>query len=366
MKNRYIETLATLKKEGNYRSLPANSDQLLDICSNDYLSLNKDIHLYNDFLEDVSRRKYKMSASSSRLLSGNSSDHSTLEHLVASSYQAEACLLFNSGYHANIGILPAIAGKNDLIIADKFVHASIIDGIQLSAATVKRYKHLDYTHLENILKKYRDNFEQVFIVSESIFSMDGDLVDLHQLVALKKKYKCFLYIDEAHAVGVRGKNGLGLVEEAHVTKEVDFIVGTFGKALASVGAYVVCSEVYKQYLVNYSRSLIFTTALPPINLAWTAYLFKLLPDFHYRREKLSALSKEFATLIGVKSESHIIPFIIGENKDAIAASQLLEVNGYNVLPIRYPTVPQGTARLRFSLNTDMKMEDLLPIKEILK
>lgn len=366
MKNRYIQTLATLKKEGNYRTIPSLSGKLLDVCSNDYLGINKDKHLYNDFLEELSRKQYKMSASSSRLLSGDSPVHQDLEHLIASAFQAEACLLYNSGYHANIGILSAIAGKKDLIISDKYIHASIIDGIQLSSATAERYKHLDYKHLESILEKNRHNYERVFIVSESIFSMDGDLADLQKLVEIKKKYNCFLYIDEAHALGVRGKNGLGLVEESRLIKEFDFIVGTFGKALASVGAYVVCEEIFKQYLINYSRSLIFTTALPAINLAWTSYIFKLLPDFHYRREKLFTLSKEFATLLNVKSESHIVPLIIGSNSDAIAESQLLKENGYNVLPIRYPTVPQDTARLRFSLNADMKIEDLLPIKDILR
>lgn len=365
--NRFAQTLEKLKVEGNYRSFPTTTDKsLLELSSNDYLGLNKDEDLYNSFLQEFNAKKYKLSACSSRLLSGNSPEYDNLETSISKAYKSEACLLYNSGYHANVGILSALTTKKDLIIADKLVHASLIDGIKLSDASFIRYKHLDYRHLESLLEKNRSNYEQVFIVSESIFSMDGDIADLHKLVELKKKYNCFLYIDEAHAFGVRGKNGLGCVEECGLIKEFDFIVATFGKALASVGAFVVCSKLFKDFLVNHSRTLIFTTALPPINLAWTTFLFERLPEFNDRRENLAKLSKDFASLLQLMSNSHIIPLIIGSNKEAITASQKLRRNGYNVLPIRYPTVPEGTARLRFSLSTDMNLEQLLPIKDILK
>jgi 8-amino-7-oxononanoate synthase len=364
--NRYIRTLQQLKTEGNYRSFPPSEGNWLELSSNDYLGLNQDTELYETFLKEFNERKYKLSACSSRLLSGNSPEYTHLEKLISEAYRTEACLLYNSGYHANVGIISALAGKKDLILADKLVHASLIDGIRLSEATVMRYKHLDYNHLENLLTKYRSDYEQVFILSESIFSMDGDIADLNKLVELKHKYDALLYIDEAHALGVRGKNGLGCTEESNLIHEVDFIIGTFGKAMASVGAYVVCKSIFKEYLVNHSRTLIFTTALPPVNLAWTAFLFERLPSFNDRREKLSKLSADFANLLEVKAESHIVPYIIGSNQEAIAASELLRENGFNVLPIRYPTVPQGTARLRFSLNATINFEDLKEIKKILK
>lgn len=363
--NRFEQTLAQLKEAGNYRSLAINDGNLIELSSNDYLGLNKDYTLYADFVEEFKANKYKLSACSSRLLSGNAPEYTQLEKLISTAYQTEDCLLYNSGYHANIGILSALAGKKDLIIADKLVHASLIDGIQLSDATFMRYKHLDYKHLGILLEKHRNEYEEVFIVSESIFSMDGDSADLQKLVELKQKHKALLYVDEAHALGVRGKNGLGCVEEDGVIQDVDFIVGTFGKALASVGAFVACSKIFKEYLVNHSRTLIFTTALPPLNLAWTAYLFERLPDFNERRIHLAELSLAFAKHLGVKAESHIVPYIIGSNQEAIAASKILRENGFNVLPIRYPTVPQGTARLRFSLSADLNLENLEKIKEIL-
>lgn len=365
--NRFRATLENLKVTDNYRFLQANNSvDLLDLCSNDYLSLNRDKQLYNDFLNTLIGKAYRFSSCSSRLLSGNSIEHKKLEDLIADSYQSEACLLYNSGYHANLGIISALASKNDLILADKLVHASIIDGAKLSPATVTRFRHLDYLHLEKILEKNRNAYENVFIISESIFSMDGDIADMEKLLELKQKYKCLLYIDEAHAVGTRGKNGLGCVEELQATKDVDFVVGTFGKALASIGAFVVCSNLFKQYLINHSRTLIFTTALPPINLAWTKYIFEKLPELNQKREILKNISTQFSMLLNLKSQSHIIPLIIGTNKEAIAKSLTLKQHGFKVLPIRYPTVPVGTARLRFSLSADMNINQLMPIKDILK
>lgn len=365
--NRYTTELNKLKDASNFRVLPnLVNNNLIDLCSNDYLGLNSNTDLYESFISSNNVNALKFSASSSRLLSGNNSEYQSLEKNIQLAYGKEACLIFNSGYHANIGILPALAGKKDLIIADKLVHASLIDGIKLSSAKFERYKHLDYLHLENLLKKHRYNYENVFIVSESVFSMDGDIADLNQLIALKNTYNCMLYIDEAHAVGAMGETGLGYAEKANAINEIEFIVGTFGKALASVGAYLVCDKIFKEYLVNHSRSLIFTTALPPINLAWTTYIFKQLPNLSDQRLHLKKLSKQFADLMEVKCESHIIPFIVGANSKAIELCELLVSRGFNVKPIRYPTVPKNTARLRFSLNSNLKIEQLQPIKNIVK
>ena len=367
MLSRFKATLEMLEREHNYRSLPQNnSETLLDLCSNDYLGLNSDKGLYDSFLRDFEQHAYKFSASSSRLLSGNLIEHTLLEQQIAESHQREAALLFNSGYHANVGIISALTSKQDLIVADKLVHASIIDGTKLSSATTLRFRHLDYNHLELILQKNRNNFENVFIISESIFSMDGDIADLQKLVELKQKYNCMLYIDEAHAVGVRGNNGLGCADESNLISKIDFIVATFGKALASVGAYVVCDTLFRKFLINHSRTFIFTTALPPINLAWTKMVFAKLPELNHKREALKNLGIQFAKLLNVGSQSHIVPYIIGSNSAAIAKSQMLKANGFNVLPIRYPTVPKETARLRFSLNANMDINQLIPIKKLLE
>ncbi len=363
--NNYLNNLEKLKLNNNLRKLPdIESCELIDLCSNDYLGINSNIRLREEFWNEHNM-DFAFSASSSRLLSKSLDQHLQLEKLLAHTYKTEAALLFNSGYHANVGILSAVPGKNDLILADKLIHASVIDGAKLSDADFMRYKHLDYQHLENLLSKHRGKYENVFIVSESIFSMDGDLVDILSLIELKNKFNCYLYIDEAHALGVRGKNGIGCVEESDCISQVDFIVGTMGKALASFGAFVTCKNIFKDYLINYSRSFIFSTALPPINVAWSLFVFEKILSMNDKRKRLHKLSKQFATSLNIESDSHIIPFIIGSNLDTVEKSQLLKENGFNVLPIRYPTVPKNTARLRFSLNAEMNEGQLKLIQKLL-
>lgn len=363
---RYNTELQELKAAGNLRKLPKVIPvDYINLSSNDYLGLTSDESLVQEFYSEHGIQQ-KMSAASSRLLTGNSNAYHTLENTLMQAYQREACLIYNSGYHANTGILPALAGKKDLIIADKLVHASIIDGMQLSKADIARYRHLDYTHLEKILHNKRDKYENVFIVSESIFSMDGDCANLPELVRIKKQHKCFLYIDEAHAVGACGQNGLGMLEAENLIQECDFIVGTFGKALTSIGAFVVCSQVFKNYLVNKSRTLIFTTALPPINLAWTNFIFRYQKKLSDKREQLRKLSFTFAANLGKSGESHILPYITGNNESALTLSDYLGENKIHALPVRYPTVPKNTARIRFSLHAALSEEDLKNVARIVK
>ena len=270
--------------------------------------------------------------------------------------------MLNSGYHANIGILPALAGKRDLIVADKLVHASIIDGLRLSEAEMLRFRHLDYEHLREILFNHREEYDNVFIVTESIFSMDGDVADLQELCDLKREYDTFLYVDEARAVGVRGTNGLGCCEEQVCIDDIDFIVGTFGKAFASYGAFVVCDEMFREVLVNTQRSLIFTTALPPVNVAWTRFILNRMPDFYSYRMKLSGIAEQLRTTLAnrgfeTRGDSHIVPFLCGSNENSVYMSELFQDNGFFVLPVRYPTVPKNEARIRFSLNAAIPEED---------
>jgi 8-amino-7-oxononanoate synthase len=363
--DKYSEQMQALKSNGNYRLLPPlETTGLFDLCSNDYLGINSDAALLEEFLENYNK-DFAFSSTSSRLLSKSLTQHLRFEQLIEQSYQTEAALVYNSGYHANIGILSALPGKKDLIIADKLIHASVIDGAKLSQADFMRYKHLDYVHLKQILTKYRSNYENVFIVSESIFSMDGDVAKLKQLIEIKESFNCYLYIDEAHALGIRGDKGLGCVEESDCISQVDFIVGTMGKAMASVGAFVTCKQVFKEYLINHSRAFIFSTALPPINMAWSCFVFERIQEMAQEREHLRKISKQFADVLNIKSYSHIIPFIVGSNEGAITKSMELKKEGFHILPIRYPTVPKGTARLRFSLCAHMDMNDLKPLQPLL-
>ncbi|MDL2255125.1 8-amino-7-oxononanoate synthase [Parabacteroides sp. OttesenSCG-928-G06] len=359
----YQSELMQLQQTGNLRSLPdivhdgeyiiKEGRRMLNLSSNDYLGLAGRKELRAEFLEDK-RSNLPFSSSSSRLLTGNYAVYNSLERLLAERFEREAALLFNSGYHANIGILPALADKQTLIVADKLVHASLIDGIRLSQAPFLRYRHNDYDHLERILIKEAARYTQVIVVTESVFSMDGDKADLPRLVALKRDWpNLLLYVDEAHAVGVFGNTGLGVAEEAGYMAEVDLLVGTFGKALASMGAYVVCDRVIREYLINRMRPLIFSTALPPIQIAWTEFVFEKLPEFDKERRHLSHISRLLRESLhgvgGERSESHIVPYILGESQAALDKAAELQSLGYYALAVRPPTVPVGTARIRFSL-----------------
>lgn len=380
-KDRYAKKLDIIKESGNYRSLReieyngflihADGKEMLNLSSNDYLGLSTNPRLIEEFRAETDVMALAYSAASSRLLSGNHPYYKLLEEDLADLYDKESALVFNSGYHANIGILPALAGKHDLVIADKLVHASIIDGLRLSEAQMLRYRHLDYEHLRSILLTHREEYENVFIVTESVFSMDGDVADLQQLCELKKEFEAFLYVDEAHAIGVRGTNGLGCCEEQACTEDIDFIIGTFGKAFASMGAFVVCEGVFRDYLVNIQRSLIFTTALPPVNVAWTRFVLNRMPEFYDLRVKLSGIASRLREVLADKGfetrgSSHIVPMICGSNENSVEMAELLQDNGFFALPVRYPTVPKNEARIRFSLNASIPEEDYSCLFEFLE
>lgn len=371
-RERYSNKLNIIKESGNYRQLRSvqhngflihnDGREMLNLSSNDYLGLSSNPRLIEEFRAETDVMALSYSAASSRLLSGNHEYYEMLENDLSELYGKEAALVFNSGYHANIGILPALTSKRDLIVADKLVHASIIDGIRLSEAEMIRYRHLDYEHLRSILNLHREQYENVFIVTESIFSMDGDVADLQQLCEIKKEFDAFLYIDEAHAIGVRGTNGLGCCEEQGCIEDIDFIVGTFGKAFASVGAFIACDELFKDFLVNMQRSLIFTTGLPPVNVAWTRFVLNRMPEFYNLRMKLTDISNHLRETLRnggfeTRGDSHIIPMICGSNENSMEMSELLRDNGFFVLPVRYPTVPKNEARIRFSLNAAIPEED---------
>ena len=370
----FKQQLEQLSAQNQYRSIPdlvhqgryimRENCKMLNMSSNDYLGLASNENLRQSFLQQYGDNFPSFTSSSSRLLTGNFPVYTDLEQLIAQRFQRESVLLFNSGYHANLGILPALTTTKSLILADKLVHASMIDGIRLSQCEFFRYRHNDYEHLKNLLEKNAGKFDRTFIVTESAFSMDGDVVDLNYLVQLKKQFpNTYLYVDEAHAIGVYGKNGLGIAERANVIADIDLLVGTFGKALASMGAYVVCDQILKECLINQMRPLIFSTALPPFNVAWTHFIFERLPQLSKERTHLEQLSAflrqevEHRTQI-MPSQTCIVPYILGENEATLAKAKALQEQGYYCLPIRPPTVPKGTSRIRLSLTADMTMDEV--------
>ncbi|MDR0766566.1 MAG: 8-amino-7-oxononanoate synthase [Odoribacteraceae bacterium] len=371
-RERYGDKLTTIKEAGNYRNLLEmqlngflvhhDGREMLNLSSNDYLGLASNPALREEFKRETDVQALGYSAASSRLLSGNHEYYTLLEEDLREMYGKEAALVFGSGYHANIGILPALTGKRDLIVSDKLVHASIIDGARLSRAAMERYRHLDYDHLREILSRQREMYENVFIVTESVFSMDGDVANLQELCDIKREYDAFLYVDEAHAVGTRGTNGLGCCEEQGCIADVDFIVGTFGKALASIGAFLACDGLFKEYLVNTQRSLIFSTALPPLNVAWTRFVLRRVPALFADRLRLAAVAGRLRDVLAgqgfeTRGESHVVPCPCGSNENSTYLARQFRDNGFFVLPVRYPTVPKNEARLRFSLNAAIPDED---------
>lgn len=370
----FKQQLEQLSAQNQYRSIPdlvhqgryitRENRKMLNMSSNDYLGLASNENLRQSFLQQYGDNLPSFTSSSSRLLTGNFPVYTDLEQLIAQRFQRESALLFNSGYHANLGILPALTTTKSLILADKLVHASMIDGIRLSQCQFFRYRHNDYQYLKSLLEKNAGKFDRTFIVTESVFSMDGDVADLNYLAQLKKQFpNTYLYVDEAHAIGVYGKNGLGIAERDNVIADIDLLVGTFGKALASMGAYVVCDQILKECLINQMRPLIFSTALPPFNVAWTHFIFERLPQFSKERTHLEQLSVflrqevEHRTQI-MPSQTCIVPYILGENEKTLAKAKDLQEQGYYCLPIRPPTVPKGTSRIRLSLTADMTMDEV--------
>lgn len=364
----YKNILDELKKHSHFRDLKNfegkdekyifyRGKKLLNLSSNNYLNFADNKSVTEEFLQTV-KGEYSFGSASARLLTGTLPVYDELEELLASLYGKEGALLYNSGYHANVGISSALCQKGDVVFSDKLNHASIIDGMRLSDGKFFRFPHNDMEALEKLLIRERANYKNAFIITESVFSMDGDISDLRKIVELKKKYDCNLIIDEAHAFGVFGQKGLGVAETLGIIDDVDLIVGTFGKAIGSMGAFVVGSRILIDFLINKSRSFIFSTALAPINIAFTKWIIEnKLPQTFEKRTRMLEIAKEMG------SDSHIIPVVIGENKDTVDLCEVLFHNGYFTLPIRPPTVPVGTSRLRLSLTCEIEENELKILKE---
>ena len=363
MQENYSEILGHLKANSHFRNIKNfdakdekyifyNGQKLVNLSSNNYLGFADNKKITKEFLNEVGD-KYSFGSASARLLTGTLPVYKELEDLISQLFRKEKTLLFNSGYHANVGINSCIAGKGDVIFSDKLNHASIIDGMRLSESKFFRFPHKNMEALEKLLTRERKNFNNAIIVSESVFSMDGDIADIEKLVELKEKFNCILVLDEAHAFGVFGQNGLGVTEKLGITDKVDLIVGTFGKAIGSMGAFATGSQTLVDYLTNKARSFIFSTALPPINIAFSKWIIEnKLPQTLEKRQRMLSIGQKAG------SESHIIPVIIGGNKETVDTCEILFHNGFFTLPIRPPTVPEGTSRLRLSLTTDITEKEL--------
>jgi 8-amino-7-oxononanoate synthase len=361
--------LAELRARDQLRSLAQIAG--VNLCSNDYLGLAEDPRLKETVLEAVAS-SVRVGGTGSRLLSGHDPVWDELEEEFAEFAGTEAALYFANGYAANLGLVTSLVDKNDLVFSDELNHASLIDGIRLSGARKEIYAHGDLNALERALGAHERESCRKLIVTESVFSMDGDIADVQALQKLAERYGASLVVDEAHATAVHGPDGSGIVAEERLTREAFATVHTCGKALASAGAFVCGSRVLREFLINHARTLIFSTAMPPY-MAWQIRAaLRLARGMDAEREVLHANSAELiASLRGVGwdvsgSASQIVPVIIGSNEEALSAARFLQEQGFAVRAIRPPTVPAGTARLRLSLTARVSLEQVTGIRAALQ
>jgi 8-amino-7-oxononanoate synthase len=334
--------------------------EFLNFSSNDYLGLANDPILKSAGCEAMDR--YGVGAGASRLVCGNLEPYRQLEARLAHFKNKEAAIVFGSGYAANIGAISALVGEGDVIILDKLDHASIIDGARQSGATIRVSPHKNLKKLEDLLRQSKG---RTLIVTETVFSMDGDFAPLAEIVTLKEKYGAWLMVDEAHATGLFGNNRRGLAEMTGVEDKIEITLGTLSKALGCAGGFVAGSQVLIDFLRNKARSLIYSTALPPaiVAAAAAAVDFAMSADGKQRRDRLwqnVAEMKDGLSRLGVRIESPsaILPVIIGSEPVAMDASQKLYERGIFVPAIRYPTVPKGKARLRVTVTAAHSKEDI--------
>jgi 8-amino-7-oxononanoate synthase len=350
--NIFIDKLSHRKEEGLFRELKTNTD-LIDFCSNDYLGLARSQALSELIDQNLHAMPVKNGATGSRLLSGNSSYAEELEQKLAVLFKNESSLIFNSGYTANIAVLSSIPQKGDTIIYDELAHASIRDGARLSHAARYSFLHNDLNDLE---KKLKRSSGKLYIVVESIYSMDGDVCPLNELCQLANKYDACVILDEAHSTGSYGDNGSGLATSLSLEKNIDVRIYTFGKAMGIHGACVAGSNNLKQYLINFARPFIYTTALPQHSLVAIDSAFKFLSGNISLQNKLAENVKLFLNNIEsgvqrIESESAIQTAIFSGNDRVKKIAVLLQNKGYDVRPILSPTVPKGKERLRICLHT---------------
>jgi 8-amino-7-oxononanoate synthase len=363
--------------EGGLRRLESRSQRRslqrvagVNLCSNDYLGLSQREELRAAIVDAVHGAE-QVGGTGSRLLSGHFAAWEELEHEFAAFAGMEAALYFGSGYAANVGLLSSLLGKDDLVFSDELNHASLIDGIRLSGARKEIYRHRDLNVLERALKAHAAKCCRKIIVTESVFSMDGDIADAGAIVALAEKFGASVIVDEAHATAVHGPNGRGIVAACGLEERVLAAVHTCGKALASAGAFVCGSRVLKEHLINHARTFIFSTAMPPYFAAQIGAALRLARGVDCQRQKLLEGARKFARSLRDQrwdvsaGDSQIVPCIVGSNDAALDAAGFLQQEGFAVRAIRPPTVPEGEARLRFSLTSLTSEGDLARLRSSL-
>ncbi len=337
-------------------------------CSNNYLDLANHPRILEAVREGLSRWGWGTAAS--RLISGSTTAHVSLEQRLAQFKRTEAAVLFPTGYMANLGVLTALAGSGDVLLIDKLCHASIIDAARAARGTSRFFAHNDMKRLAELLRRY-SKARRICIVTEGIFSMDGDLADLSEIVSLKNKYKALLIVDDAHGTGVLGENGRGTAELLDVEQHIDVTVATLSKAFGSLGGFVCCSSELARYLRNRSRSYIYTTAAPPVLCLAAQAALKIIQLEPQRRNNLQAVARKLRDNlcqagfeIGA-AQAHIVPIILGPNELALKFSQLLWQQGFMIPAIRQPSVPRGKARLRISLMSSHNPRDIDDLLQVL-
>lgn len=359
------------------RQLPSEAN-LIDFASNDYLGFSKSELIFNQTHQYLLDNAFiQNGATGSRLLSGNHNLYSITENFISTFHQAETALIFNSGYDANVGFFSSVPQKGDLILYDELCHASIRDGIQLSYAKAYKFSHNDFEDLERLIIKFQSSKSQiptnVYIVTESVFSMDGDCPNLEELILLSEKHNCYLVLDEAHALGVFGDKGQGLVQEFGFQDKVFARIMTYGKGLGCHGAAILGSQELKQYLVNFARSFIYTTGLSPHSVATILvayqYLEKENKDIELLRENIIHFNQQKNLLglkpIFVRSKSTIQSVIIPGNEKVKSIAKQLQERGFDVKAILSPTVPEGQERLRFCLHAFNSKDEISNVLQLL-
>ncbi|MBO6621152.1 MAG: 8-amino-7-oxononanoate synthase [Balneola sp.] len=355
-----FRTLKPLENQGGAHIIKNDGVEYINFSSNDYLGLSNHPELIKRSNEFTS--KYGVGSGASRLVTGTFSIHSELEKKLAEIFNAEEAILFNSGFQANTSILPAVTDRNSLILADKKIHNSLIQGAILSRAAFKRFEHNHYDDLEELLKSAgSERYNRIWIVSETVFSMDGDRNDIDRLIEISEKYNALLYSDDAHAVGVLGEKGLGL---NYGKDGIDISLGTFGKAFGSFGAFALCSKEMKDYLINFAGGFIYSTSLPPNVIGAIDAALDLIPEMDQERTQLMKNVEYVRTEIQklgydtTASDSQIIPIIIGDEQETIELSNQLKEKGLWVSSIRPPTVEKVASRLRITLSVKHTKEHL--------
>jgi 8-amino-7-oxononanoate synthase len=366
---RIKEQLENLKQRGSFRALSLNSG-LKDFCSNDYLGLARSSEL-KERVEIFYANVATSGSGGSRLLSGNHPLMEELETILCSFHQADAALLFNSGYDANLSIFSSIPKRGDLVIYDSLVHASIHDGMRMGKAELLAFSHNNLQELKKILEDNHNRSGQIFVAVESLYSMDGDLAPLLEISELCTLFGAALIVDEAHATGVIGNKGVGLVQQLALQDKIFARLHTFGKAIGGHGAVVLGSENLKQYLINYARPLIYSTALSLHDIVHTIHAYQLLMEKgellrQELHQKISFFSNEIKNISDryqiLNSNSPIQAIFVPGNEAIVALAKKLQQNGFDLRPIRYPTVASGTERLRICLhrfNSESEIVDLI-------